>query len=218
MDPRIGRWAKTLVGYCLEVQPGETVLINTGPAAEPLVAEVHREVLRAGGHPIPRISLGSLQEVLLKEGSDQQLNFIDPSLRLLAEQMSCRLGISAETNTRHLTNVDPARQATFNRAQREIGQIMSRRSAAGEHKWCGTLYPTEAYAQDAEMSLAEFEEFVYEACFLNSGDPAERWRELGRSQQFYVDWLKGKDAVHIVGPDTDLRLSIAGRTFRNSDG
>jgi aminopeptidase len=218
MDPRIGRWAKTLVGYCLEVQPGETVLINTGPAAEPLVAEVYREVLRAGGHPIPHVMLGSMQEILLKEGGDEQLSFIEPSQRLLAEQVSCRLGISAQTNTRQLTNVVPARQAIFNRAQREIRQIQSRRSAAGEQKWCGTLYPTDAYAQDAEMSLAEFEEFVYEACFLNSEDPAEHWRELGRGQQFYVDWLKGKDHVHVVGPDTDLRLSIAGRTFRNSDG
>ncbi len=68
------------------------------------------------------------------------------------------------------------------------------------------------------MSLADFQEFVYEACFLNSPDPAERWRELGRAQQFYVDWLAGKREAHIVGPDTDLRLSIAGRTFRNSDG
>ncbi|WIG60951.1 MAG: Aminopeptidase [Ktedonobacterales bacterium] len=218
MDPRISRWAKTLVNYCLSVQPGETVLISAGPVAEPLVAEVYREVLRAGGHPIPRINLSSLTEILLREGNDEQLAYIDPSLRLLAEQANCRLHISSETNTRYLTNVDPARQAIAARAMRELGRIRSQRSAAGEEKWCGTLYPTQAYAQDADMSLADFQEFVYEACFLNSDEPAERWRELGREQQFYVDWLVGKDKVHVVGPDTDLRLSIAGRTFRNSDG
>jgi aminopeptidase len=89
---------------------------------------------------------------------------------------------------------------------------------AGELNWCLTLYPTEAYAQDADMSLADFTEFVYGACFLNDADPAESWRALGRRQQFYVDWLAGKERVHIVGPETDLRLSIKGRTFRNSDG
>jgi aminopeptidase len=219
VDPRITRWAKTLVNYCVEVRPGQTVLILTSsPLAEPLVAEVYRETLRAGGHPIPRIGIPALQEILLKEGNDEQLAWIDPSLRALAEQVDCRIAIAADTNTHYLANVDPAREAIHSRAQRELGQIRSRRSAAGAEMWCGTLFPTQAYAQDADMSLAEFEEFVYEACFLNSEDPAERWRELGRQQQFYVDWLRGKERVRVVGPDTELTLSIAGRTFRNSDG
>ncbi len=218
MDPRISRWAKTLVNYCLEVQPGQMVQINATPAAEPLVAEVYREVLRAGGHPIPRISLPELSEIVLREGSDEQLSWINPAERLLAERAECRLNILSETNTRRLSNVDPRRQAVASRAARELAQLRSRRSAAGEERWCLTLYPTEAYAQEADMSLADFTEFVYDACFLNSEDPAQRWRELGAEQQFYVDWLADKDAVHVVGPDTDLRLSIRGRIFRNSDG
>lgn len=218
MDPRISRWAKTLVNYCLDVRPGHMVLIHATPAAEPLVAEVYREVLRAGGNPIPQISLPSLSEIALREGNDDQLAWINPANRMLLEQANARLFIESETNTRHLANVDPARQASASRAARELGQIRSRRMATNELHSCLTLYPTEAYAQDAEMSLAELTEFVYTACFLNSEDPAERWRELGRRQQFYVDWLRGKDRVHVVGPDTDLRLSIAGRTFNNSDG
>lgn len=218
MDPRITRWAKTLVGYCLEVRPGQTVFINATPAAEPLVAEVYREVLRAGGHPIPHISLPSLTEVFLREGNDQQLTWIDPAERLRAEQVDCMLNIMSETNTRQLSGVDPSRQAVWRKAARELFEIRSQRSAAGEEKWCLTLYPTNAYAQDADMSLADFTELVYGACFLNSEDPAERWRALGREQQFYVDWLKEKKDVHLIATDTDLRLSIAGRTFRNSDG
>jgi len=132
--------------------------------------------------------------------------------------VDARAHIQAEPNTRSLAGVDPKRQAIAGRAGREVRQITSRRSLSGELRWCGTLYPTEAHAQDADMSLADFTEFVYEACFLNSTDPAEAWRELGRKQQFYVDWLAGKQMVHVVGPETDLRLSIAGRTFRNSDG
>ena len=102
------------------------------------------------------------------------------------------------------------------RAQRDLFRL--RQNRPNEARWCLTLYPTAAYAQDADMSLADFTEFVYEACFLNSDDPAARWKELGARQQFYVDWLADKQNVHIVGPDTDLRLSIAGRNFRNSDG
>ncbi|MGH2517621.1 MAG: aminopeptidase, partial [Ktedonobacterales bacterium] len=210
--------AKTLVGYCLDVQPGQTVLLNAGPAAEPLLAEVYREVLRAGGHPVPRISLATLAEIRLGEGSDEQLAWLDPTVRYWAEHADARLTIESETNTRTLANVDPRRQAVAARAERELREVRSRRGAADEERWCLTLYPTDAYAQDAGMSLAAFQEFVYEACFLNAEDPAEAWRELGRKQQFYVDWLRGKEQVHVVGPETDLRISIAGRTFRNSDG
>ncbi|HEX6796802.1 MAG TPA: aminopeptidase [Ktedonobacterales bacterium] len=218
MDPRIERWARTLVGYCLEVQPGETVQITAGPAAEPLVREVYRGVLRAGGHPIPRIALAELSEVLLREGNDDQLAFVDPAAEMLAERVNCRLNIASLVNPRYLTNVDPARQKLHSRADRAIRQINSRRSAAGEARWCGTLYPTTGYAQEADMSLHDFEEFVYQACFLNDPDPAEQWRQVGRAQQFYVDWLKSKDQVRVLATDTDLRLSIKGRTFRNSDG
>ena len=218
MDPRIERWARTLVGYCLEVRPGETVQITAGPAAGPLVREVYREVLRAGGHPIPRIALAELSEVLLREGNDDQLAFVDPAAEMLAERVNCRLAIASLVNPRYLTNVDPARQKLHSRADRAIRQINSRRSATGEVRWCGTLYPTTGYAQEADMSLHDFEEFVYQACFLNDPDPAEKWREVGRAQQFYVDWLTGKDQVRVLATDTDLRLSIKGRTFRNSDG
>ena len=218
MDPRIARWARTLVSYCLEVQPGQTVLLNATPAAEPLLAEVYREVLRAGGHPVPQLTLTTLSEVRLLEGSDEQLTWIDPTARYWAEHADARLTIESETNTRTLANVDSARQAIVTGASRELREIRSRRGAAGNERWCLTLFPTNAYAQDAGMSLAAFQEFVYEACFLNAKDPAEAWRELGRKQQFYVDWLRGKEQVHVVGPDTDLRLSIASRIFRNSDG
>jgi aminopeptidase len=218
MDPRISRWAKTLVGYCLEVRPGQTVLINATPVAEPLVAEVYREVLRAGGHPIPQISLPRLREIAFHEASDEQLAWINPADRLTVERIDCTLFIGSETNTRQLSGVDPSRQAIAGRAMRELFEIRTKRSLEGDLRWCLTLYPTEAFAQDADMSLADFEEFVYEACFLNDDDPAARWQELGTRQQFYVDWLRDKHEVHVVAPDTDLRVNFAGRTYRNSDG
>jgi aminopeptidase len=218
MDPRIVRWAKTLVNYCLEVKPGETVQVSASPVAEPLIAEVYREVLRAGGHPISNIRPSILSEVVLREGNDQQLQWINPADLLLVQQVDCFLHIASETNTRQQTGIGPDRLAMAQRAQRELFHARQNRPEGHEARWCLTLFPTEAYAQDADMSLTDFEEFVYEACFLNSDDPAARWKELGARQQFYVDWLRDKQQVHIVGPDTDLRLSIAGRIFRNSDG
>lgn len=218
MDPRIERWAKTLVGYCLDVQPGQLVTISATPVAEPLVREVYREVLRAGGHPLPQLHLPSLAEVKLAEANDEQLTWLSPTDRLLAEQADARLTIASETNTRRLSGVDPKRQALQGRAARELRTIRQQHHVPGDDRWCLTLYPTEAYAQDAGMSLHDFEEFVYGACLLNEQDPAAAWRALGERQQGYVEWLEGKREVHVLGPDTDLHLSIAGRTFRNSDG
>jgi aminopeptidase len=124
----------------------------------------------------------------------------------------------SESNTRQLAGVDPKRMAAVATAGRALARARSQRIDPSVDRWCLTLFPTNAYAQDADMSLSEFTEFVYEACFLNSDDPAERWREVGRQQQFYVDWLKDKKEAHVIGPDTDIRVRFGGRVFRNSDG
>ena len=218
MDPRIQRWAKTLVQYCLTIQPGEILAINSTPAAEELIAEVHRETLRAGGHPIVNLSLSRLRETTLKEASEDQLTWVSPTEQSLVNAMDARLHIMSETNTRQLAAVDPARLALAGKAGRALFAKRNKRIDPDIDRWCLTLFPTAAYAQDAEMSLHDFTEFVYDACFLNSKDPAERWRELGREQQFYVDWLKDKKEAHVIGPDTDFRVKFGGRIFRNSDG
>ncbi len=223
-DPRIQRWAETLTRYCLYVQPGETVAVYATTLAMPLVEAVYQEILRAGGYPLLRISLPDLSvspaanEVLLKEGTEEQLTFVSPLDDWLAEHVHARLRISSEANVCALANVDPARQALAQRADGRLRRRYSEREQQGTFKWCSTLYPTHAYAQNAGLSLAEFAEFVYDACFLNDLDPAARWRELGARQQRYVDWLEGKKRVRILGRDTDLTLSIEGRTFINSDG
>lgn len=204
--------------YCLSVQPGELLAINATPAAEELVAEVYREAIRAGGHPVANLGLPRLREITLTEGSDEQLTWVSPAERAIVDALDARLHIMSETNTRQYAHVDPRRQAIAGKAGREIMSARSQRVDPNLDRWCLTLFPTEAYAQDAEMSLNDFTEFVYEACFLNSEDPAERWRELGRQQQFYVDWLKDKQEAHVIGPDTDLRVNFGGRIFRNSDG
>ncbi len=218
MDPRITRWAKTLVEYCLSVNPGDLVAINATPAAEELVAEVYRYTLRAGGHPVVNLGLPALREIALKEGSDEQLGWISPSERALVESLDARLLIQSETNTRQLSGVDPKRQAIVGAAGRALFRERAKRIDPADDRWCITLFPTDAYAQDAGMSRAEFAEFVYEACFLNSEDPAGRWREVSRQQQIFVDWLKDKKEARIIGQDTDIRLRFAGRIFRNSDG
>ncbi len=217
-DPRLRRWAEVLVRYSVGVQPGDTFAILGSPLAGPLLQECYREALRVGAHPLVLVNLPGLQEIFLSEANEEQLTYISPVQELIVGQFNATLQIMSDENTRSLANADPAKQAAQAKAAHGIAETFMRRQATGDLKWSLTLYPTNAYAQDAGMSLGDFSEFVYEACFLNDADPVARWKELGAKQQHLVDWLKGKDQIHVVAKDTDLHLSVKDRIFINADG
>ncbi len=217
-DVRIERWAHTLVHYCLYVKSGETVTIHATPLASPLMEAVYRELLQVGAYPIPMIELENLEEILLCEGNDAHLAAPSPLASTLARYIDARLTIGSQSNTKALSGIDPARAAKRRQAYHQVWNTFRMREQAGHFRWCYTLYPTRGYAQDAHMSLREFEEFVFDVCFLNDPDPIARWKALSRQQQRLVDWLVGRQRVHILGEGTDLSLSIKDRRFINSDG
>jgi aminopeptidase len=211
-------WAKALVNFSVEVKPGQTVVIIGGAAAEPLLRSIYREVVLAGGHPIMLPSFSGLNADLLKLGTDEQLTWISPTERLIRSEADVVINVLADTNTKALSAVDPARQALAQRARSELIQTFMRRSADGSMDWTITLYPTDAFAQDADMATPDYEEFVFNACKLNRPDPVGAWKELSVEQQRLIDWLKDKDEIHLTGPGTDLRLSTKGRIWINADG
>jgi len=217
-DPRVEKLADVLVRYSVAVQPGDKVLIRGGALAAPLLKAVYAQVLQAGGHPMLMASLPGMEELFYQYASDEQLQFIHPPQKLIIETYDVTIGIRAAENTKALSNVDPAKMVLQHQAGAEMMQTYFSRSASGELRWVGTLYPTNAYAQDAGMSLSEYEDFVYGACMPDLDDPVGHWQRFSAWQQKIVDWLNGKQEVHVVGPETDLHLSIAGRTFINSDG
>lgn len=217
-DPRIEKMAQVLVGYSLGVQPGWMVTINATTAAIPLVQAVYAEVLRRGAYPYVLLDTPGVKELLLRTGSDGQLTQVDPYRLMMVQKSEAVLRILSEENTREANNIDPARQALLARGQSPISATYMQRIMENRPHSL-TLFPTQAYAQDAEMSLSEFEDFVFHACLLDGDeDPVERWQQVSREQQKIVDWLAGKRNVHVEAPDTDLRMSIQGRNFVNSDG
>jgi aminopeptidase len=217
-DPRMETWAKALVGFSVNVQPGQTVAIAGGIAAEPLLRAVHREVVGRGGYPVMVPTLPGLGTDLLRHGSDEQLAYISPIETFIYEQADVLVNIQAETNTRSLAGIDPARQLARQKARGSLLETYLRRSSSGELQWTLTLYPTDAYAQDAEMATEDFAEFVFAACKLNQPDPVAAWKALAAEQQRLIDWLADKREIRLIGPDTDLTLSVAGRTWINADG
>ncbi len=217
-DPRIDNLARTLVQYSTKVQPNETVAIYGGPAAAPLLREIYRYALRAGGHPHMLLTLDGLDTIFFQEASEEQLSYVSRTESMVRETFDVLIGVRSQTNTRSLSGIEPERQRIRAQAHADLMETFLKRSAAGELKWVGTLFPTDAYAQDAEMSLADFEDYVYSATFADTPDPVSEWQKIHDEQQRLVDWLEGKRNVVVKGPDIDLSLSIEGRTFINSDG
>jgi aminopeptidase len=217
-DPRLATWARTLVDYSVRVQPGQTVAIVGGIPAEPLLRAIYHEVVLRGAHPVMLAVFMDLRAELLSHGNDEQLAYLSPVERFPRAEADVLINVLAETNTRAFSSVDPSRQQRFQRARAELLQTMMRRQAAGELTWTLTLYPTDAYAMDAELATEDFAEFVYAACKLYEPDPVAAWREQSARQQRLIDWLAGKRELRLRGPDTDLTVSVEGRTWINADG
>ncbi|PKO20629.1 MAG: aminopeptidase [Chloroflexi bacterium HGW-Chloroflexi-1] len=217
-DSRISKLAQVIVDYSVAVKPGDQVFINTAPVAAPLVQELYRLLIQRGAHPLTIVQLPGLEPILYRYASNEQLKYVSPVMQHIIENFDVRIHIDSDTNTRELTGVDPARQALHAQAMRPLMKTFMERSASGALRWNVCLFPTDAYAQDAEMSTADFEDFVYNACLLDDPDPVASWQQVKAKQQALIDWLQGKQTVRLVGPDTDLRVGIAGRTWVNCCG
>lgn len=217
-DPRINKLAKLLVEYCVSVQTGDHVVIYASPLATPLVTATYRQVIEAGGNPLIMLQDEAFREILLKEGSNEQLQHIAEPLRIVTETYDCSIAIGGAANTRSLNSVDPKRMQIMQAARKHLMALKMKRSALGEYRWVGTLYPTQAHAQEADMSLSEYEDFVYGACHADKDDPIAEWQQMSRRQQRLVDWLKGKGHLRVKGSNIDMTMSIVDRIFINSDG
>ena len=217
-DPRVLKLAEVLVHYSLEINPGQQVSLRTNPLAEELALAFYAEAVKAGAHVFPQVGLPGLDEVFFKNASDEQLDYVPPIRKLVTETFDAELVIGAEFNTRSLSGVDPARIARLRRARAPLSKAFMERAARMELRWCYTEFPTQASAQEADMSLMDYQDFVYGAGLLDKPDPVAAWMEEGKRQEELIHWLSGKDQVVMKGENIDLSLSILGRKFKEADG
>jgi len=217
-DYRVENLAKVIVEYCLSVKPKDRVAIIGSTLSEMLMLAIQREVLRAGGYPHLFPSLPGSQYIRFSESNDDQLDFVSPVMKMAFEEFECLASLYSMANTRALTNIDPAKQGRVAKAQAGVMKRYMERAATGELEWAVSMFPTNAHAQDAEMSLAEFEDYVYSTTYADTDDPVKEWRRIHDEQQHYVDWLSGKEELVVKGPNVDLTLSIKDRAFINEAG
>lgn len=221
-DSRIDKLANVLVTYSVAVKKDDLVRISGSTIAMPLVRAVYREVLRAGGHPLLRVTDDECMDIFYAEAGKKQLAYLNPLAMKEIETIDCTIGIWADDNTKSMSRVDPARQAAVSQARRPIMKTFLERAALRGRKklrWTGTQFPCQAAAQDAERSLSEYEDFVFAAGLLDRKDPAAEWRKISRRQQKLADYLNKAREIRFRTPaGTDLTLGVKGRRWINCDG
>jgi aminopeptidase len=216
-DQRAEALARILVQYSCDVKEGDVCLVQGETAAEPLLLAVYEEVLERGGLPIVDLSMEGQAPAYFRHATDAQLDWAPPA-RWGVEEADARFRVMADTNTRALSGVDPERQTRRQTAVRPLMERMMERSASGELRWALTLFPTQAYAAEADMALADYEDFFYRACLCEEPDPVEAWRRQSDETRRLADWITGKEEIRLEGPGTDLTLNVSGRTFIAADG
>ncbi len=217
-DPRVENLAKILVNYSVKVKPGDWVLVHGHVLAMSLVEAVLRHVIQAGGNPTILLDNEAISEIILRESNDKQLAWISPLDNQLYHQMDVMINLLAASNTRALTAIEPEKMRSRQQSRRPLTETFMERSAQGSLRWVLTQFPCDAYAQDADMSLKDYEDFVYAATFADQPDPISSWQGIHEMQERLIQWLRGKKQVELRGPNSQITLSIEDRTFINSDG
>ncbi len=192
-DQRLERLADLIAGYSLDLRSGEVVRFESSEAGAPLLLALYRAALRLGANPYLDVSVDRLAELMVAEGSDEQLAYVAQLERDEIEALDASATVWAETNTRAFTNADPGRHGRRLAARQSLTRRMWERIAAGEMRWCGTLAPVNAFAQDAEMSLADYEEFVFGACHVaGDDDPVAYWRGVSTELTAHAAQARGR--------------------------
>ena len=204
--------AELLAGYCLDVQPGEEVVVHAGLGAAPLLVALQRAILDRGGWPHLRVGLPGTDEAFWAAAQDHHLDGFAPLDRLEAETTAASIRVISPENATALAGVDPERMTRAARARDVI------REAGLDRRWNVTLWPVPALAQQAGVGTTAFTDLVARALFLDQPDPVAAWRALSERQARLVERLTPAREIRIQAPGTDITLQVEGRTWVNSDG
>ena len=217
-DSRVEKLARLLTEYSLRLKPRQVVSIQGDATAAPLIRECYRAALRRGAFVISEITLDGLTEAFFKEANKEQLRWVSPFSRYKLQHVDAVLTIWGDQNTKALANIDPKRMALASAARKSLFTLFLNRIATKSARWVGTQWPCHASAQDAEMSLEEYEDFVYGAGHLNNQDPITTWKRISKNQQSLANFLNRAREIRVVAEDTDIRYRCKGRHWINCDG
>ncbi len=212
------RYAQLLIDYCLEIQEGDRLLIQTTTLAEPLVREVYRIAMRRGAHPVTRLEWREQTNIYYKEAGNSQLGWLSPLEKEAFTHFEAYLYMRAPFNLSDPLELPLEKQNTRKEARKTVDDAYKKRTATRDLKRCLCQYPTQAAAQVAGMSLEKYQHFIYNACKLYDDDPRESWLEVRRMQNDLVSRLNKASEIRFVNNRTDIICGIKNRVWINSDG
>lgn len=217
-DIRLNKLAKLLVNYSTKVKKGDFVFISCNDVAKPWVVEVAKEAIKAGAHVEYSLDNEDVNETILKNSNEEQLLEGSHLNKHMLSKADVWLTAWGTRNTKMNSNVDPKKLQLKSRGAASWRKIYSERMGEGSLRWCGTQFPTYADAQEASMSLSEYEDFVYGAGLLDMEDPVSEWKKISAYQDRWVKYLNTKKELHFLSEGTDIKVKVEGRKWINCDG
>jgi aminopeptidase len=212
------KYATLLVDYCLAVKANERVYISSTYLAEPLLQELLKCIYSRGATAHINIELQDQTKIIFDAASEEVLKRENAIQKYIVENFDCYLVVRAPFNLRDTQNVDTNKRIAATEGNKEINKIYNERTGSYKMRRSLCQFPTQASAQEAGMSLKEYEDFIFQSCFLYEENPIEAWKQLGRNQQTATDYLNKCKNIHYKGPNIDIKFSTDGRTWINSDG
>ncbi len=217
VDSRVEKLAKLCIRYSVAVKPEEIVVIQGSELAFPLINEIFRECLLSDAYPYVMPEL-DVAYTFYKHAKEHQLKFVSPFARFMDENMDVQIRIQCQPNPKRLSNIDASKIQLRRASGRESSEILAKRGLEGKFRSVILPYPINAQAQEAAMSLEEYEDFVYESCLVDKEDPVAEWEKIHEQQERICHFLNQIGEIHVFGEDTDLTFSVKGRKWINCSG
>ncbi|OYT27126.1 MAG: aminopeptidase [Thermoprotei archaeon ex4572_64] len=205
----VPKFAKLLIDYCIEAKSGDEVLITSTLEAKLLIKHLIKELVLKDAYPLVNLLDEELIETFYEYAGDSVLKHLSKIDYDYAEVPNASIRVISSTHTKYLASIDSEKIRKRQAALKPLTEIFNKRDEEGSLRWCVTIYPTKALAQQAEMSLKHYEEFIIKACMLDKEDPVKGWLNFSKELYRVCDELSRRTEFRIVHPDgTDLRVVV----------
>ncbi len=201
MDMRTRKLAKLVVNYSVNVKPNENVVISGGTEAEEFIVALYKEIILKGAHPILRVNLSGLNSFFYKYAKKHQIEKFPDHFDHLVKNSQKYIGIHSESNTKELSSVDPKKISARQKVVNVISDYIVNQK--DKIRRCTVGFPCDALAQEAEMDLVDYENFVFASCLQD-------WNKLGKKMDKILEKFKKGKKVHLIGEGVDLKFNIHG--------
>ncbi len=209
LDLRTRKLAKIAVNYSIKVKPREKVIISGGYEAVPFLVELYKEIVLQGAYPIVKVGLPNTSDFFYKYAKKHQIEHFPEKYFEQVKDADAYIGIDTEENTRNLTSASSKKITARQKATKPISNYIC--NSRPKMRRVTIAYPCQAHAQEASMSLTEWENYVYKACLID-------WKKFSKKlKKINKKFEKGRK-VELKGRGVDLTFSIAGKNSKADTG